>query len=232
RRPRRRTLALRPSARAATTIVHSRRGGRSPTVQDGQEEARDGRIEPGCTRCRSGAAVERSAGSCSARGPPESRTPMTSTSPPASPSSTSGPQASEQRAVRVLLGGALMTTAALCWWLALPPRGWWVLFPLGVAAFMGALIGHRLRVRLVLGGLHGRAAGGARARIDPVGRGRRRVRRGRPARPGDAPVAADTGGAGAAGGPPAAVPVRGLPAPVLRGHPGRRPSPVGGARGR
>lgn len=80
---------------------------------------------------------------------------MTSTSPPASPSSTSGPQASEQRAVRVLLGGALMTTAALCWWLALPPRGWWVLFPLGVAAFMGALIGHRLRVRLVLGGLCG-----------------------------------------------------------------------------
>src|SRR5699024_8310829 len=76
------------------------------------------------------------------------------------------------------------------------------------------------------------AAGGGRARIDPVGRGRRRVRWGRPARPGDAPVAADTGGAGAAGGPPAAVPVRGLPAPVLRGHPGRRPSPVGGARGR
>src|SRR5699024_12619012 len=81
---------------------------------------------------------------------------MTSTSLPASPSSTSGPKAPEQRAVRVLLGGALMTTAALCWWLALPPRGWWVLFPLGVAAFMGALFGHRRRVRLVLGGLCGR----------------------------------------------------------------------------
>src|SRR5699024_6503289 len=59
------------------------------------------------------------------------------------------------RVVRSVLSAALMIVAALCWWLALPPRGWWVLFPLGVAAFMGALIGHRLRVRLVLGGLCG-----------------------------------------------------------------------------
>lgn len=48
-----------------------------------------------------------------------------------------------------------MIAAALCWWLALPPRGWWVLFPLGVAAFMGALIRHRLRDRIWLGGLCG-----------------------------------------------------------------------------
>lgn len=61
------------------------------------------------------------------------------------------------RVVRSVLSAALMIVAALCWWLALPPRGWWVLFPLGVAAFMGATVGHRLRDRIWLGGLCGLA---------------------------------------------------------------------------
>lgn len=52
-------------------------------------------------------------------------------------------------------GAALMVTAAVLWWLALPPRGWWVLFPLGVAAFMLALAGRPLRERLWLGALGG-----------------------------------------------------------------------------
>lgn len=52
-------------------------------------------------------------------------------------------------------GIALMVTAALLWWLALPPRGWWVLFPLGVAAFMLALAGRSLRERLWLAALGG-----------------------------------------------------------------------------
>ncbi|WP_338752205.1 apolipoprotein N-acyltransferase [Janibacter alittae] len=50
---------------------------------------------------------------------------------------------------------ALMVTAAIFWWLALPPRGWWVLLPLGVAAFMLALAGRPLRERLWLGALGG-----------------------------------------------------------------------------
>lgn len=52
-------------------------------------------------------------------------------------------------------GVALMVIAAILWWLALPPRGWWVLFPLGVAAFMLALAGRPLRERLWLGALGG-----------------------------------------------------------------------------
>lgn len=65
--------------------------------------------------------------------------------------------APDGRAFRSIMSAALMIAAALCWWLALPPRGWWVLFPLGVAAFMGALIRHRLRDRIWLGGLCGLA---------------------------------------------------------------------------
>ncbi|WEV78929.1 apolipoprotein N-acyltransferase [Janibacter cremeus] len=48
-----------------------------------------------------------------------------------------------------------MVGAATLWWLALPPRGWWVLFPLGTAAFMLALAGRPLRERLWLGALGG-----------------------------------------------------------------------------
>ncbi|PZF80317.1 apolipoprotein N-acyltransferase [Jiangella anatolica] len=48
-----------------------------------------------------------------------------------------------------------MLVVALLWWLALPPRDWWVLFPLGVAGFVLALAGHRLRDRLWLGALGG-----------------------------------------------------------------------------
>ncbi|RIQ20397.1 apolipoprotein N-acyltransferase [Jiangella rhizosphaerae] len=48
-----------------------------------------------------------------------------------------------------------MIAVALVWWQALPPRGWWPLFPLGVAGFVLALAGHRLRDRLWLGGLCG-----------------------------------------------------------------------------
>ena len=43
----------------------------------------------------------------------------------------------------------------MVWWLALPPRGWWVLFPVGVTMFMLALAGQPLRNRLWLGGLGG-----------------------------------------------------------------------------
>src|SRR5699024_10964674 len=60
-------------------------------------------------------------------------------------------------ALRWVMSAALRIVAALCWWLALPPRGWWVLFSVGVAAFMGAVVGHRLRDRLWLGGLGGLA---------------------------------------------------------------------------
>lgn len=52
-------------------------------------------------------------------------------------------------------GASLMVAAATLWWLALPPRGWWALFPLGVAAFMVALAGRPLRERLWLGALAG-----------------------------------------------------------------------------
>lgn len=55
----------------------------------------------------------------------------------------------------LVLDAALMVTAAILWWLALPPRGWWALFPLGVAAFMLALAGRPLRERLWLGALGG-----------------------------------------------------------------------------
>ena len=54
-----------------------------------------------------------------------------------------------------VLDAALMVTAATLWWLALPPRGWWELFPLGVTAFMLALAGRPLRERLWLGALAG-----------------------------------------------------------------------------
>ncbi|MCS5480585.1 apolipoprotein N-acyltransferase [Corynebacterium sp. YIM 101645] len=50
---------------------------------------------------------------------------------------------------------ALMVGAAVAWWLALPPRGWWVLFPVGVAIFILALAGQPLRNRLWLGVLGG-----------------------------------------------------------------------------
>ncbi len=56
---------------------------------------------------------------------------------------------------RLAVSAALMGTAALVWWLALPPRGWWVLFPVGVAVFMLALVGQPLRHRFWLGGLGG-----------------------------------------------------------------------------
>lgn len=49
----------------------------------------------------------------------------------------------------------LMVAVAVLWWLALPPRDWWPLFPLGVAGFALALAGHRLRDRLWLGALCG-----------------------------------------------------------------------------
>lgn len=48
-----------------------------------------------------------------------------------------------------------MIAAALLWWLALPPRGWWMLFPVGVTVFMLALADQPLRHRLWLGGLGG-----------------------------------------------------------------------------
>ena len=50
---------------------------------------------------------------------------------------------------------AFMMGAAVVWWLALPPRGWWVLFPVGVTMFMLALAGQPLRNRMWLGGLAG-----------------------------------------------------------------------------
>lgn len=56
---------------------------------------------------------------------------------------------------RLAVSAALMGAAALVWWLALPPRGWWVLFPVGVAVFMLALAGQPLRHRFWLGGLCG-----------------------------------------------------------------------------
>lgn len=56
---------------------------------------------------------------------------------------------------RPLTGAVLVVAAAILWWLALPPRGWWVLFPLGVAAFVLALTGRPLRERLWLGALGG-----------------------------------------------------------------------------
>ncbi|TDD69937.1 apolipoprotein N-acyltransferase [Jiangella aurantiaca] len=48
-----------------------------------------------------------------------------------------------------------MVAVALLWWLALPPRDWWPLFPLGVAGFVLALAGHRLRDRVWLAALCG-----------------------------------------------------------------------------
>lgn len=48
-----------------------------------------------------------------------------------------------------------MALVAVLWWLALPPRDWWVLFPLGVAGFVLALAGHGWRDRLWLGAVCG-----------------------------------------------------------------------------
>lgn len=56
---------------------------------------------------------------------------------------------------RQLCNTALMLAAACAWWLALPPRGWWFLFPAGVALFILALADQPLRHRLWLGGLGG-----------------------------------------------------------------------------
>jgi apolipoprotein N-acyltransferase len=56
--------------------------------------------------------------------------------------------------------GTRAALAALCggaWALAAPPRGWWLLLPLGVAALALALHGQRLRVRLRLGAVAGLA---------------------------------------------------------------------------
>ncbi|PSL08037.1 apolipoprotein N-acyltransferase [Haloactinopolyspora alba] len=53
--------------------------------------------------------------------------------------------------VRCAVAGA----AGLAWTLAAPPRGWWVLFPLGVAAFSIALYGAGVRLRVVLGAVCG-----------------------------------------------------------------------------
>ncbi|SDU73583.1 apolipoprotein N-acyltransferase [Jiangella alkaliphila] len=56
---------------------------------------------------------------------------------------------------RRAVSAGLMVAVAVLWWLALPPRDWWPLFPLGVAGFALALAGHRLRDRLWLGALCG-----------------------------------------------------------------------------
>lgn len=47
------------------------------------------------------------------------------------------------------------------WALAAPPRGWWVLLPLGVAAWTIALHGRGMRARLMLGALSGAVFYGA-----------------------------------------------------------------------
>jgi apolipoprotein N-acyltransferase len=49
----------------------------------------------------------------------------------------------------------LATASGAAWALAAPPRGWWPLLPLGVAALTIALHGRGLRARLLLGGLTG-----------------------------------------------------------------------------
>lgn len=49
----------------------------------------------------------------------------------------------------------LVLSASAAWALAAPPRGWWPLLPLGVAALTIALHGRRLRARLLLGALTG-----------------------------------------------------------------------------
>ncbi|SEE89226.1 apolipoprotein N-acyltransferase [Jiangella alba] len=56
---------------------------------------------------------------------------------------------------RRAVSAGLMVAVALLWWLALPPRDWWPLFPLGVAGFVLALAGRSLRDRLWLGALCG-----------------------------------------------------------------------------
>lgn len=57
------------------------------------------------------------------------------------------------------LRGALLLAivAGVSWALAAPPRGWWPLLPLGVAAWTIALHGRGLRARLLLGALSGAA---------------------------------------------------------------------------
>jgi apolipoprotein N-acyltransferase len=49
----------------------------------------------------------------------------------------------------------LAVAAGMAWALAMPPRGWWVLFPLGVAALSIALHGSGPRARMLLGALCG-----------------------------------------------------------------------------
>lgn len=55
------------------------------------------------------------------------------------------------------LAAALAIAAGVAWALAAPPRGWWPLLPLGVAALALALHGRKLRGRLLLGTLAGLA---------------------------------------------------------------------------
>ncbi|MHA6632034.1 apolipoprotein N-acyltransferase [Pseudonocardia sichuanensis] len=50
---------------------------------------------------------------------------------------------------------ALAAASGAGWALAAPPRGWWLLLPLGVAALTIAMCGRGLRARLLLGGLTG-----------------------------------------------------------------------------
>lgn len=50
---------------------------------------------------------------------------------------------------------ALAAASGTAWALAAPPRGWWLLLPLGVAALTVATYGRGLRARLLLGGLTG-----------------------------------------------------------------------------
>ncbi|OZM76438.1 apolipoprotein N-acyltransferase [Pseudonocardia sp. MH-G8] len=50
---------------------------------------------------------------------------------------------------------ALAVAAGAAWALAAPPRGWWPLLPIGVAALTVALHGRTLRTRLLLSGLTG-----------------------------------------------------------------------------
>ena len=49
----------------------------------------------------------------------------------------------------------LAAVAGGAWALAAPPRGWWLLLPLGAGAFAVALAGRQLRQRLVLGTVAG-----------------------------------------------------------------------------
>lgn len=59
------------------------------------------------------------------------------------------------RAVSRRHGVALALLAGVAWAGAAPPRGWWPLLPLGVAALTVALRGRRVRDRMLFGGLTG-----------------------------------------------------------------------------